>query len=144
MITAEAIAEEIAQFTADPLGFAHFAFPWGEEGPLKDEAIREWHADILATIGKHLRSQFRFQPLKIAVASGHGIGKTAAIAIISAWAMSTCDDCRVLVTANTEDQLTTKTWPEMVKWFGLSINRDWWNISATRITAKIGTSTDPG
>ena len=136
MNNAEQIVEEIAQFTSDPLGFVRFAYPWSEPGPLETESIREWQSDILSVIGKHLQSPFQFQPLKIAVASGHGIGKTSLIAMISDWAMSTCDDCRVLVTANTEDQLTTKTWPEMVKWFGLSINRDWWNISATRITSR--------
>ena len=136
MTAADEIVEEIAGFTADPLGFARFAWPWGEPGPLESESIRDWQADILGTIGKHLQSPFRFQPLKIAVASGHGIGKTAAIAMISAWAMSTCDDCRVLVTANTEDQLTTKTWPEMLKWFKMSINADWWNTTATRITSR--------
>jgi hypothetical protein len=136
MSTAERILDRIATFKHDPIGFVKFAYPWGEVGPLENESLRDWQADIFGTIGKHLRSPFRFQPLKIAVASGHGIGKTAAISMISDWAMSTCDDCRVLVTANTEDQLTTKTWPEMVKWFGLSINRSWWQISATRITSK--------
>ena len=136
MSTAERILDRIASFRRDPIGFVEFAYPWGEPGPLENESLRDWQADIFITIGKHLRSPFCFQPLKIAVASGHGIGKTAAIAMISDWAMSTCDDCRVLVTANTEDQLATKTWPEMIKWFGLSINRNWWQISATRISSK--------
>src|ERR1700733_6654867 len=109
MTAAEEILDAIASFHDDPLGFCLFAFPWGEPGPLESEVVKDWQADICNTVGKHLQSPFRFQPLKIAVASGHGIGKTALIAMISDWAMSTCDDCRVLVTANTEDQLTTKT-----------------------------------
>ena len=137
MTVEEQLAEDIAQFTADPLGFVRYAYPWGETGAqLEHEAIKQWQADVCETIGKHLRSQFRFQPLKIAIASGHGIGKTALIAMISDWAMSTCDDCRVLVTANKEDQLTTKTWPELVKWFNLSINSSWWDIGKTRIVSK--------
>lgn len=136
MTAAEEILETIASYSDNPLGFVEFAYPWGEPGPLQTEFIKDWQIDILNTIGKHLQSEFRFQPLKIAVASGHGIGKTALIAMVSDWAMSTCDDCRVLVTANTEDQLVTKTWPEIIKWFNLSINRDWWNVSATRITSK--------
>lgn len=136
MTSADSLVDDIASFAFDPLGFVCYAYPWGEPGPLENEVVKEWQQDICGTIGKHLQSPFRFQPLKIAVASGHGIGKTAMIAMISDWAMSTCDDCRVLVTANTEDQLTTKTWPEMVKWFGLSINRDWWDIGKTRITSR--------
>ena len=130
------LVEDIAQFTRDPLGFVRYSYPWGEPGQLEDEGIKEWQEEILSVIGKHLNSRFCHEPIKIAVASGHGIGKTALIAMICDWAMSTCDDCRALVTANTEDQLITKTWPEIVKWFGLSINRDWWKISATRITSR--------
>jgi len=78
MTIQEQIVDEIAQFTADPLGFVRFAYPWSEPGPLETESIRDWQADILGVIGKHLQSPFRFQPLKIAVASGHGIGKALA------------------------------------------------------------------
>ena len=56
--------------------------------------------------------------------------------MIADWAMSTCDDCRVIVTANTESQLVTKTWPEVTKWFRRSINSHWWSVAATRICAK--------
>ena len=122
---------------SDPLGFARFAYPWGEAGPLEHYAgLRVWQADILGVIREHLQGSDRFEPLRIAVASGHGIGKTALIGIIANWAMSTCDDCRVMITANTEDQLSTKTWPEVSKWFGLSINNDWWDAGTTRITSK--------
>ena len=33
--------------------------------------------------------------------------------------MMTREDARGVVTANTEGQLRTKTWPEMAKWFSL-------------------------
>jgi hypothetical protein len=26
------LVEDVARFAADPLGFVHFAFPWGEPG----------------------------------------------------------------------------------------------------------------
>jgi hypothetical protein len=129
------LVDEIAKYCNDPAGFLRFAFPWGEAGPLEQESVKEWQSDICGVIGTHLKSEFWSQPLKIAVASGHGIGKTALIAMICNWAMSTCDDCRVLVTANKEDQLVTKTWPEIVKWFNLSITKSWWHVGKTRITS---------
>jgi hypothetical protein len=52
------------------------------------------------------------------------------------WAMSTCRECRGVVTANTDNQLRTKTWPELVKWHGMLINRHWFNVTATRICHK--------
>jgi hypothetical protein len=32
------------------------------------------------------------------------------------WALSTCEDCKVVITANTDNQLRTKTSPEVGKW----------------------------
>ena len=133
----EQLIEDIGRFAADPLGFVRYAYPWGEPGAIElSLGPRTWQSDILQTIGAHLHSEQRFEPLQIAVTSGHGIGKTALIAWISDWAMSTCDDCRVIVTANTESQLATKTWPEVSKWFDLSINSHWWTRTATRIQVK--------
>jgi hypothetical protein len=131
------LADEIARYSSDPLSFVRFAYPWLEFGALQDfPGPRSWQKDVLQQISLHLHSGDRFQALRIAVASGHGVGKSALIGMIADWAMSTCADCRVMITANTEDQLATKTWPEVQKWFGLSINKHWWDITATRITAR--------
>lgn len=129
------LINDIAEFSADPLGFAEYAFPWGEEGELEDmQGPRKWQADILSTIGEHLQNpEKRFQPLLLAVASGHGIGKTALISMICNWGMSTCVDCKVVITANTEPQLRTKTMPEVSKWFRLAINAHWFKPTATSI-----------
>lgn len=136
MTDAEELAIEIARFTRNPLGFVMFAYPWGEPGWLETERERDWQIEVLRTIGEHLESPNWNQPLNVAVASGHGIGKSALIAQICNWAMSTCDDCRVMVTANTEGQLETKTWPEIEKWFQSAINRSWWDIAKTSIKAR--------
>jgi hypothetical protein len=50
--------------------------------------------------------------------------------------MSTCEDCRVVLTANTNSQLRTKTWPEVAKWFRMAINAHWWSVNATSITVR--------
>jgi hypothetical protein len=136
MKPSQQLIEEIAKYPRDPLGFVRRAYDW-TFGELEDyPGPYEWQADILDTIGQHLRSSKRYNPLLISVASGHGIGKSALIAWIANWAMSTCDDCRCVVTANTESQLVTKTWPEITKWFKRAINAHWWNQTATRIMAK--------
>ena len=133
----EELIRDIGRYSRNPLGFVRYAYPWGEPGELEDAAGPHiWQREILEEIGQHLNSQHRFEPLLIAIASGHGVGKSAEIAMISDWALSTCEDCRIVVTANTESQLVTKTWPEVTKWFRLSINAHWWNMSATRISVK--------
>jgi len=133
----EALIDDIASFSANPLGFCRYAFPWLEDGELSSSnGSRAWQANVLNTIGKHLSGPKRFTPLQIGVASGHGIGKSALIGQVINWAMSTCEDCRVVLTANTDTQLRTKTWPEVSKWFRLAINSHWWNITATSISVK--------
>jgi hypothetical protein len=80
----------------------------------------------MATIRDHLANPAtRFQPLRIAVASGHGIGKSAEIGMLSKWALDCWVDSRVVITANTEQQLITKTSPEVAKWHKMAITRDW-------------------
>lgn len=72
----------------------------------------------------------------VAVASGHGIGKSALVSMFIHWAVSTCEDCKVIVTANTGTQLATKTVPEIHKWMRLSVNAHWWEMKATSITVR--------
>ena len=134
----ERLIEDIAGFEHDPLGFVEYAYPWGEPGDLADfERDREWQIDLLRVIGQHLSNpETRYVPLLISVASGHGIGKSALIGQIIGWGMSTCDDCRVQVSANTGDQLTTKTIPEVSKWFRLLINAHWWNVETESIKSR--------
>lgn len=135
------LAEEVATFAADPLGYAHFAYPWGEPGALVNmTGPRQWQAELLRTIGDHLSNpSTRFQPLRIAVASGHGCGKSTLAAIVTDWALSTCPDARVVLTANTESQLASKTSPELQKWRRLSVTNDWFRSSVLSIA-----STQPG
>ena len=43
------------------------------------------------------------------------MGKSALVAWIILWSLSTFPDTRGVVTANTENQLRTKTWVELAK-----------------------------
>lgn len=138
----EQLVEDIASFTYDPLGYALYAFPWGEDGTELAHATgpRKWQADAFREIRDHLQNPAtRHQPLMLARASGHGIGKSAFISMLINWGMSTCEDCKVVVTANTDNQLRTKTWPEIIKWSNLAITKEWFTCTATAMY-----SNDPG
>jgi hypothetical protein len=127
---------EVLQYEHDPLGYVETAFPWGEvHGPLeKHPGPRTWQREALAEIGEHLANpETRHKPLLLGRASGHGIGKSALIAMISQWGLSTCPNTRVVVTANTDGQLKTKTMPEITKWFRMAANAHWWRPTATAI-----------
>ena len=121
-----------------PLGFVRFAWPWGEPGELsRHTGPRTWQADILRTIGERLQAgASAAEAIQIAVASGHGIGKSTIVAWLCFWAIATQQDTRGIVTANTESQLRTKSWPELAKWHRLSIVRHWFEFSATSLACK--------
>lgn len=128
---------DLLQYTLDPLGFVKYAYDWRKEALQDSDGPRLWQEKILRIIGEHLRSRkTHFQPCRIAVASGHGIGKSALISMVTNWGMSTCDDCKVVVTAATGRQLATKTWPELHKWSRLSINSHWWELGATSVISR--------
>lgn len=109
-------------------------FPWGEPGPLAEAAgPRPWQTAILDDIGQHLRGENWSTPLKIAVASGHGIGKSALVGMILNWGLSTCPDSKIIVTAGTGQQLSTRTVPEVTKWFRRAFTGEWFDVNATSI-----------
>jgi len=126
---------ELAGFSRDPLGFVQFSFPWGEPGSeLADASGPEpWQAALLTRIREGLSPE---AALLLATTSGHGVGKSALVAWIILWSMSTFPDTRGVVTANTETQLKTKTWAELAKWYRLFIGRDFFRYEATCIFSK--------
>ena len=131
------LIEDLAKLTHDPTKFVKYAYPWGEGELANSDGPREWQRSVLDAISGHLRDPAtRFTPCQIAVSSGHGIGKSALVSMVIDWAMSTHEDCMVLVTANTGAQLATKTVPESHRWFRRSINAHWWMPKATSITVR--------
>ena len=127
------LAKDMGELSRDPLKWVYYAFPWGK-GELEDyQGPDAWQRDVLWRIGEGLSPD---KALRIAVASGHGIGKSALVAWIILWSLSTCPDAKGIVTANTGMQLKTKTWPELTKWYNRFIARHWFELAATSISHK--------
>lgn len=109
------LVEFCAEFTHDPVGFVWAAYPWGE-GELEGKIPDEWQLKLLADIRDGLKTPD--EVIQEAIASGHGIGKSALVCWIIQWAMATFEDCKGVVTANTQNQLLTKTWSELANGIG--------------------------
>lgn len=131
------LAEWLAEVRDDPLAFTMGAYPWGKEGSTleKYEGPDEWSVWLFGLVRDGLMDAS--DAIQIAVASGHGIGKSATVAWLIMWAMCTYPDTRGVVTANTETQLKTKTWAELGKWFNLCwFARDHFTLNATSLISK--------
>lgn len=130
------LLDDLASYELDPLGFVYWAFPWGEEGTsLEDEdGPEDWQIGLLTRIGEELRAGGDLGAvIEEAVSAGHGVGKSAIVSWIILWAISTFDDTRGVVTANTDAQLRTKTWAELAKWHQLFVARELFVLTATSI-----------
>lgn len=138
------LIEDIASYYDDPLGWVMYNFDWeGDESiklaKLSDEYKErfgceygpdEWACQILDEWGQHIKEQgfdgkLPVKSFQCAVASGHGIGKSTLSAWIILFILSTRPHAKGIVTANTSDQLKTKTWAELGKWLKKSLVHEW-------------------
>jgi hypothetical protein len=88
------LTDTIARYRFDALAYVNRAFPWGQAGTsLAGESGPEpWQRDVLEKLGKGL--MVPDEAVRVAVASGHGVGKSALVAWIILWAMSALPDTR--------------------------------------------------
>ena len=122
----------------DPLAFVLLTFPWGEKGtPLEHfQGPRKWQREVLGTLRDHIKQnngKIDYDTMRLAIASGRGIGKSALVSWLTIWMLSTRIGSTTIVSANSEAQLRSVTWAEITKWLAMSLNSHWFEIAATRI-----------
>jgi len=121
----------MASMAGKPYTWTMYSFPWGTGDLLGHDGPDLWQKEILLAVENGLLSPS--EAIRIAVASGHGIGKSALVSWLILWALSTHEDTLGVVTANTETQLRTKTWANLAKWHRLFIAKHWFKLAATAI-----------
>jgi hypothetical protein len=134
----KALTDLCADCYADPLGFVLQAYDWpinGEDGPDR------WQAEELMYLGDQIADR-RFDgvhpvlPIRAAISSGHGAGKSAMFGWIVDFIMSTRKDAQGSVTANTADQLEFKTWAAIRSWTALCATSHWFTINSSIMYRK--------
>ena len=91
-------AELLEQFHDDPVLFVETVL---------QVTPQKWQAEALMAVATHDR---------VAIKSGHGVGKTACLSWIVLWWLLTHYPCKAAVTANTAHQLSDVLWTEIDKW----------------------------
>lgn len=109
------------------IALTYFSDPVGYVRDVLQAEPDTWQIDALNAVRDNKR---------VAGASGHGIGKTAFVAWIIHWFMATRPNPQVVVTANTKNQLDSKTWRELAKWNQKALNGHWFEVKATRMELK--------
>lgn len=136
------LSREMGELADDPLEWVQFSYPWGTGELAGFDGPDTWQAAFLREWGEEIRLRafdglMPVMPYRASTTSGHGIGKSALVAWIVGFILSTRPFCRGRVTANTLTQLSTTTWPEIVKWFDQCITRRWFRITSGRGAMKI-------
>lgn len=145
---------DMGRFFYDPLGWVRYAYHWGEGDLLNWDGPDEWQTAWLTKLGEGLRKGMELSAaiadaqkldptvmdasssVRMATTSGHGVGKSATVAWVIGFCMSTRPNLVGVVTANTVIQLETKTWREVSLWHKRMINSHWFEWTATRFKHK--------
>ena len=130
------ILERLVEFRDDLHAFILWAFPWQEpDTPLADQPGPDtWQEEEAIAIGAELRAGGDAGALiQRAIRAGHGVGKSAFVAMVIIWAFTTFRGCRGVVTAMTDTQLRTKTWAELSTWWSMFIGRHLFELTATSL-----------
>jgi len=142
------IMELTAKYADSPLDWVMFAFPWDSapsiqmcelESPYKERFNSKygpdlWACQFLDSWSESIKkNKFNLKDpvpaFQAAIASGHGIGKSTITAWIILFIISTRPHSKGICTANTSDQLKTKTWAELGKWQKKCISGDWFEYN---------------
>jgi hypothetical protein len=118
-----AIAEQIAPYRK--------RFPNAKFGP------DVWACEFLDALGDEIKKnkfdgRTAVPPIQFATASGHGIGKSVMVAWLTKFILDTRPRSVGTVTANTAEQLKTKTWAEVGKWHKISLTEQYFNYNTGR------------
>jgi hypothetical protein len=137
------LGQAILDVHDDPYGFVMIAYPWGEPGTSLEryDGPDVWQKQFLLDLGEQVKEHAfdgfnPVDPIRMAVASGHGVGKSTLVAWLVDWIMSTRPNCQGTVTANTFPQLETKTWASIQKWTKMCITRHCFEIRSDSISFK--------
>ena len=147
----EQLAEDLAGFYADPLGYVMYAFPWDTNSAIQQVPLAPpyqkrfdsefgpdvWACELLDDLGRDIRERNfdgtkAVRPIRYSTVSGHGIGKGALTAWLIKFILDTRPFSKGVVTANTAPQLKTKTWAEVGKWHNISLTEHWFKYNAGR------------
>ena len=111
-------SELLYKYKYDFCKLVFIVFPFGEKGSeLENERPYDWQMEEWARLSKHLQNPAtRFTPFKLNVSSGNGAAKTSFMAM-TYMMLTLTQRVRGRLTANTQDQLRSVTWPEFDVWF---------------------------
>ncbi|HEV6968099.1 terminase [Roseateles sp.] len=156
LIPGEVLPAMAGRLYAEPLAFVLFAFDFGVDPALRlvklpapwsdlydsEFGVEAWVAETFDDISRCVTERGfdgtkAVDAVRISTASGHGIGKSSATAMLVNFLMTTRPNARGVITANTAPQLESKTWAELAKWTRRSVFAEWFTVTTGRGSMKM-------
>ena len=134
----EQLAEYFREFYDDPLGFVLAMWNWGEGDLLHETGPDKWQRKFLEDLGAAVRARgfdgkTPVKPIRMAVSSGHGIGKSTLSAWVIWWVMCTRPKMHGICTSTTQTQLNTRLWAAVRTWYKRSaVMHRWFDTNTER------------
>ena len=122
-----------------PLAYVYWAFPWGTGELYGEDGPDTWQREVLLELEEALRTTET--SVRFGASSGNGVGKGAMTGWLAKWFQDTRPQGKGLITANTSDQLATKTWAEVAKWHKLARTSHWSHWQATKLSSVFSPET---
>ncbi len=136
------LIDDVARFYYDPYGYALYNWDWDSPPLNKYGGLDDWQIEFLETLGEECLKRDSgdqdviSRAVRMAAGSGHGVGKTMLTSIIVHWFVATRPNPQAIITANTKDQLTNKTWRELGKMNNMALNGHWFEHTATKFILR--------
>ena len=130
----EELAAWLSDVSNDPVKFVETAFEWGTGELANSSGPEPWQRWLLEQIRDGLKTPG--EAIKIALASGHGIGKSALCSWVALWAVSTFPDTRGFITASSEAMLMTRFRAELRTWFRRFKAQNFFELTATSLISR--------
>lgn len=124
-------------FTEGGCGMVELQEPYASRFPQCKYGPDVWACAFLDQLGEEIEKRGfdgrkAVAPIRFTTSSGHGIGKSTLVSWLIMFVLDTRPFAMGVVTANTSDQLRTKTWAELAKWHHISKTRNYWVYSNSR------------
>jgi hypothetical protein len=144
----ELLAKEVSRYYADPYGFVLAMFDWDSPELKPFGGPDLWQRNFLNELSLDIKNRgfngaIAVDPIRKAASSGHGIGKSALVSWLILFIMSTRPYSKGVVTANTSEQLKTKTWAELGKWKKRCLTGRWFDYFSSRGNLSMVSKTHP-
>jgi hypothetical protein len=132
------LAQLIAEHQYRPDVLAMILWEWGKGDLHGIDAPDEWQMRFLRQLGGFMQARNfngvdAAKLIRMARGSGRGIGKSALVAMLVVILMASWRNAKITVTANTEGQLDSKTWPEIRAWLKRSLVAHWFDANSAAI-----------